>query len=107
MSRPLDTLSAGLFAPLAGSDFSLRAADGATWAVSLARCDEHPRATMPGSARTAFSLEFHRPAGVPPVTGGAFLLSHPTLGAIGPLHVERILPTGYGPDTAVFQILFN
>ena len=108
MSRDLGSLSAELFAPLAGADFALRAEDGSTLAMRLARCDTHPRATMPGSPRTAFSLEFERPAeGAPPGTGGAFVLSHPDLGEIGPLHVERILPTGYGPNTALFQIVFN
>lgn len=108
MSTALGTLSAGSFAPFAGEQFVLHAVDGSTRTVSLARCDEHPRSTMPGSPRTAFNLEFCCPAeGVPPFTGGTFRLSHAVLGEIGPLHVERILPTGYGPNTAVFQIIFN
>lgn len=107
MSRPLDTLSADLFTPLVGPGFALRGADGTALAVSLVRCDEHPRATMPGHARTAFSLDFTCPAAdVPPFTGGTFLLWHEALGEIGPLYVERILPAGYAPGLAVFQIVF-
>ncbi|SFG86896.1 DUF6916 family protein [Methylobacterium gossipiicola] len=108
MSRDLGTLSADLFAPLVGADFALRVGDGSTLTVRLSHCVTHPRATMVGSPRTAFGLEFERPAkGVPSFTGGDFVLSHPDLGEIGPLYVERILPTGYGPNTAVFQIVFN
>lgn len=108
MSRALDTLSAGLFVPFVGSPFVLRRADGLTLPVSLARCDETPRSAMPGGARMAFSLELSRPVeGVPPFTGGEFVLSHGILGEVGPLYVERILPTGYGPGTAVFQIIVN
>ena len=108
MTHPLDTLSAALFAPLVGSAFALRGAEGTALAVTLARCEEHPRATMPGGPRTAFSLDLCCPAeGVPIFTGGSFLLWHETLGEIGPLYVERILPTGYGPGLAVFQIIFT
>ena len=108
MSAPVETLSAALFGPFVGTPFVLRGADGTTWPVSLARCDETPRATMPGSPRTAFSLELACPAEpAPPFADGLFVLSQADLGEIGPLYVARILPTGYAPGTAVFQIILN
>lgn len=108
MTAALDTLSAALFAPVRGEAFTLQGADGPVVATILARCDEHPRTTMPGSARTAFSLVFTCPveaAGA--FAGGHCLVSHPAVGAVGPLYVERILPTGLPPGHAAFQAVFN
>ncbi|MET7245877.1 hypothetical protein ABZT49_21230 [Methylobacterium sp. EM32] len=108
MTASLSTLSAGLFAPVLGEVFTLRTADGHTLTATLARCDEHPRATMPGSDRTAFSLVFTCPA----EAAGAFpgdhcVLSHPGLGAFGPLYIERILAVGFPPGTAAYEAVFS
>ncbi len=106
MTASLATLSAGLFAPLVGEAFGLRGPDGRDLAVTLAHCGEQPRATMPGSPRTAFSLTFAGPlAGASP--GGDCVLSHASLGTIGPLHVERIMPIGFPPGTAVYEAVFT
>lgn len=108
MTASLGTLPAALFAPALGEAFTLRGPDGHTLAVTLARCDEYPRATMPGSARTAFGLIFTCPveaAGDHP--GGDGVLSHPALGEFGPLHVARILPIGLPPGTAAFEASFT
>ncbi|MCF4124574.1 DUF6916 family protein [Methylobacterium sp. SyP6R] len=105
MSASLDTLSAGVFAPLVGEAFGLHGPDGHDLAVTLAHCDEHPRATMPGSPRTAFSLTFAGPAaGASP--GGECVLSHPSLGTVGPLHVERVMPIGFPAGSAVYEAVF-
>ncbi|AWN45729.1 hypothetical protein DK419_04860 [Methylobacterium terrae] len=107
MTAALATLSAGLFAPALGEAFALRGPDGRTLAVTLARCVEHPRSTMPGSARTAFDLVLTCPAdaaeGFP---DGDCVLSHDALGEFGPLYAGRILPVGFPPGSAAYQVIF-
>ncbi|WP_425350960.1 DUF6916 family protein [Methylobacterium aquaticum] len=91
-----------------GEPFTFHDQDGPTLTATLARCDEHPRATMPGSARTAFGLVFTCPvetAGA--YRGGHGVLAHGTLGEFGPLYVERILPLGLPPGTAAYQAVFS
>ncbi|MGX7706930.1 DUF6916 family protein [Methylobacterium sp. Gmos1] len=108
MTAPLDTLAAGLFAPALGQAFTLNGPDGTALAATLAACTEYPRATMPGSPRTAFSLLFACPAqAAGAFAGGDCVLSHPTLGAFGPLYLERVLPVGHPPGTATFQAQFS
>ncbi|SEP08374.1 hypothetical protein SAMN04487843_106269 [Methylobacterium sp. ap11] len=105
MTASLDTLSAGVFAPLVGKAFGLHGPDGHGLAVTLAHCDEHPRATMPGSARTAFSLTFVGPADEAS-PGGECVLSHPSLGTVGPLYLARVMPIGFPPGSAVYEAVF-
>lgn len=108
MADALNTLSAGRFTPALGETFTFRDLGGPALTATLARCDEHPRATMPGSPRTAFALVFTCPmetAGA--YRGGHGVLSHPTLGEIGPLYVERVLPLGFPPGTASYEALFS
>jgi hypothetical protein len=108
VTAPLDTLAAGLFAPALGQAFALAGPDGTALSATLASCAEHPRATMPGSARTAFSLIFACPAQeAGAFAGGDCVLSHPELGAFGPLYVERVLPVGHPPGTAAFEAYFG
>lgn len=108
MADSLSTLSAGLFTPALGETFTFRDLDGSALTATLARCDEYPRATMPGSARTAFGLIFTCPAdAVGDYGGGHGVLSHPTLGEFGPLYVERVLPVGFPPGTASYQAVFS
>ncbi|KMO30755.1 hypothetical protein VQ03_28225 [Methylobacterium tarhaniae] len=108
MAASLSALSAGLFTPVLGEAFAFRDVDGHMLAVTLARCDEHPRATMPGSPRTAFGLVFTCPADVAGAyRGGHGVLSHPALGGIGPLYVERILPLGFPAGTAAYEAAFS
>lgn len=107
MTDALATLSAGLFAPAVGEEFGLRGPDGRTLAVTLVRCTEHPRSTMPGSARTAFDLVLTCPAGAAEAfPDGHCVLSHATVGEFGPLYAGRILPAGFPPGTAAYQVIF-
>lgn len=108
MTVALDTVSAATFADLLGDGFALRGPGGQELAVTLASCRESPHSTMAGSPRTAFSLVFGCPAAAAgPFRGGDCVLTHPALGEIGPLYVERIMPTGVPPDSAAYQAVFN
>jgi hypothetical protein len=104
----LGTLSAALFSPLVGEECRLGSPDHTAVAVTLAQCREYPRSTIPGSARTAFSLIFTCPEDtVGGFTGGPCVLTHPILAEIEPFHVERILAVGYPAGTVALQALFN
>ncbi len=103
----LATLSTDVFAPHLNSTFTLEFEGGAVVPVTLAACVENPRATMPGSPRTAFSLFFECPADSAPQQGGDLTVAHPELGRIGPVHAPRIMPAAAGPTKAVFQAVFN
>lgn len=108
MTVALDTVSAAAFADLLGQGFALRGPGGQDLAVTLASCRESLRATMMGSPRTAFSLVFSCPAAAAgSFPGGDCVLTHPALGTIGPLYLERILPTGVPPNSAAYQASFN
>lgn len=99
--------TAELFRPHLDSVFTLRA-EGVELPVTLTSCKENPLSSMPGGIRTAFSLVLECPAETAPAfNGGSFMLHHPVVGAVGPVHVERILPTFRGPDKAVFEVVFN
>lgn len=108
MTEALRTLSAGLFTPLVGEACQLGSPGAASVPVTLEQCVEHPRATMPGSPRTAFGLVFSCPEeAVGAFKGGDCVLSHPALGEIGPFYVERMLSAGYPPGKAMLQAVFT
>jgi len=86
------TLSVELFEPQIGSDFRLAGADGLAIEAVLVKCPTCPQATMPGAARTAFSLILSAPAQhTPDISGGAFIVHHAQMTPFGPVHVERIM----------------
>jgi len=104
----LRTLSAADFVPHLNSVFTLVSEEGLEIVVTLLVCTEHPRNTMRGSLRTAFDLILEGPAeGVPHFNGASFTVTHPVMGSVGPLYVERIASAASGPDVARFQIIFN
>lgn len=104
----LRTLSAADFAPHLNSVFTLVSDEGLEIAAPLLVCTEHPRNTMRGAVRTAFDLILECPAeGVPHFNGAPFTVTHPVMGSIGPVYVERVAPAASGPDVARFQIVFN
>lgn len=104
----LRTLSAADFAPHLDSVFTLVSEEGLEIAATLVVCTEHPRNTMRGAVRTAFDLILECPAeGVPHFNGASFAITHPVMGGIGPLYVERVMSAASGPEVARFQIIFN
>lgn len=104
----LRTLSVADFAPHLNTVFTMVAEEGVEIAVTLTSCQENPRNTMRGTLRTAFDLQLECPAeGVPHFNGASFTVTHPVIGSIGPVYVERVLSASSGPAVARFQIIFN
>jgi hypothetical protein len=106
-SLQLHELSAALFAPHVGSNFTLEAEGVSALGVTLSSCVEHPRATPPGAPRTAFSLIFHCPTAFAPPEGGHFTLAHAAVGRVGPVYVERVQSGDVTHATASFEIVFS
>jgi len=106
MTMDLSTLSVDLFEARIGSGFLLAGPDGLGIEATLVKCPTHPRATMPGAARTAFSLILSAPnERTPDFNGGCFIVHHAQMAPFGPVHVERIMSGT--PGTAMLQIIFN
>lgn len=104
----LRTLSSADFAPHLNTIFTLVSEEGLEIAATLVSCTEYPRNTMRGAVRTAFDLILERPVeGVPYFNGASFTITHPVMGSIGPLYVERVASAAAGSDVARFQIIFN
>lgn len=104
----LRTLSAADFAPHLNSVFTLVSEEGLEIAVTLTSCQENPRNTMRGTLRTAFDLILECPVeGVPHFNGASFTVTHPVMGSVGPVYVERVISAAAGPSVARFQIIFN
>ncbi len=104
----LRALSAAAFTPHLNSIFTMVSEEGLEIAATLVTCTESPRGTMRGSLRTAFDLILDCPAeGVPYFNGAPFTITHPVMGSIGPLYVERIVSASAGFAVARFQIIFN
>ena len=102
----LGALHAELFEPRVGSGFRFADADAVVIEATLLECTVHPRATMPGATRAAFSLIFAVPlVDRPEVRGGTFIVHHAAMESFGPVHVERIHSAR--PGTALFEIAFN
>ncbi|MCG5239454.1 DUF6916 family protein [Azospirillum doebereinerae] len=104
----LRSLSSADFTPHLNSVFTLVSEEGLEIAATLVVSTEYPRNTMRGAARTAFDLILECPAdGVPHFNGASFTITHPVMGSVGPLYVERVVSAASGPDVARFQIIFN
>ncbi|MBK1840761.1 hypothetical protein JHL17_25485 [Azospirillum sp. YIM B02556] len=104
----LRTLSSADFTPHLNSVFTLVSEEGLEIAATLVVSTEYPRNTMRGAARTAFDLILECPVdGVPHFNGASFTITHPVMGSVGPLYVERVASAASGPDVARFQIIFN
>lgn len=102
----LAMLQAELFEPRIGSGFRLCDPEGASIEATLLRCARHPRTTMPGAAREAFSLILAAPTdSMPHFNSGAFTVHHAEMAPFGPVHVERIHSST--PATALLEIAFN
>lgn len=104
----LRALSAAVFAPHLNSVFTMVSEEGLEIAATLVVCTEHPRNTMRGSVRTAFDLQLECPVEeVPHFNGAPFTITHPVVGSVGPVYVERIHSAASGSTVARFQIIFN
>ncbi|KXG86322.1 DUF6916 family protein [Agrobacterium bohemicum] len=102
----IQRLSAEVFLPHIGADFSLLGDGDTVLMVKLADCRKYPRGTMPGTARTAFRLLFETAANqMPPRNDGIFTIQHETIGTVGPVHIGRVISDR--ADTAVLEIIFN
>lgn len=102
----IQRLSAEVFLPHIGTDFSLLGAGGTVLNVKLTDCRKYPRGTMPGTARTAFRLLLETTIGDMPLgNDGVFTIRHEAIGAFGPVHIGRVVSDR--PDTAVLEIIFN
>ncbi|WP_320198993.1 DUF6916 family protein [Agrobacterium sp. rho-13.3] len=102
----IQLLSADIFLPHMGSDFSLLSDGEVFMTLTLADCRMYPRGTKPGTARTAFTMLLEAPEShVPLGNHGSFIIRHEVLGEFGPVHVGRVISTR--PDVAVLEIIFN
>lgn len=102
----IQLLSAEVFLPHIGTDFSLIGAGGTVLNVKLTNCRKYPRGTMPGTARIAFRLLLETAIGQMPLgNDGIFTIQHETIGTVGPIHIGRVISDRAG--TAVLEIIFN
>ncbi|MGG7519002.1 DUF6916 family protein [Allorhizobium undicola] len=98
-------LDADRFRPFVGASFTLTNESGSS-RVRLDRIVEHPASTMPGSARTAFSLFFSAPERETcRIESGHFTIEHADLKAIAGVYIERVL--GSRPDEIRLEAAFN
>lgn len=102
----LSELNMALFSPHLNTVFTLETDDGVAVSVTLTKCEENPRGTMPNAKRLSFSLCLECAAEIisPNFQSGNLVLVSPAIGRVGPIHVGRILAE---PAKAVFQIVFN
>ena len=95
-----------LFAPLVGSTLTLTEAGGAKLDVSLVDTRIQPHGNLRGAKRNAFSLYLKAPEPCG-LGSGDYLISHPRLGQVGPVHVVRVTSDEAPGLSASFQISFN
>ncbi len=102
----LSELNMALFSPHLNTVFTFETEDGVAVPVTLTKCEENPRGTMPNAKRIAFSLYLECAAEIisPDFQSGNLALVSPAVGRVGPIHVGRVFSE---PAKAVFQIVFN
>lgn len=102
----LDEINSGLFSPLIGSDLILEGEAGDSLTVTVTKVVEAPHATPRDAKRIGFSAILTAPLPCDSV-GGRYVVTHPSLGRIGPVMVARIHSGEITPSAALFQLVFN
>lgn len=107
LSPDLETLDAESFRPHLDTVFEAVTGDGTRVPLRLEQVSENPRGTMPGAARTAFSLILRGDWSLL-LSSGFYRLTHPEAGDFGALYMSAIMPPrGYLDDETAYQIIFN
>lgn len=98
------TIGADFFRPHQGAVIALANCQGnVVLAATLLQIEDKPQATMRGAPRQAFTLTLVAPLPCD-VESGHYTLGHPEFGAVGPVHVVRIMPAD---DRAWFGVYFS
>lgn len=102
----LKSLCCDQFSPLTGSNLVMTDAEGAALEVTVQGTTIHPHGSVRGAIRQSFSVFMRAPE--PCAWGsGHYTLTHPELGAIGPVYVVRIVSDEPPGVAAAFQLGFN
>lgn len=94
------------FQPLLGQTSNLILPDGSCLPVRVETLEETPRAKLPNTERTPFSVEFNS-LETTPFVDGLCTLEVPELGRLEGVFVSRVPPMGRDPALGYFFIAFN